>query len=224
MRKAVATAVIAMAALAGCAASGPPPLPDARDVLLRVVAIPTPINPAEYRIPGSQVFVTGTNFERSALAGHGDALVIRLDLVVVDRLREKHIGGATTDSPATVALIPKARLVRNGDTATLVCTLEAQYSVGGMASDFVHRVYSYTDPRARKLVGSGDGWIDNEGAAFHAIVKPVFVKLTDAFLADWQGRLARGTPYDLGDFTATIDGAGSVQSVVLAERSATIRR
>lgn len=218
MRKSIAGLAMAAAFASGCASS-PPPLPDARDVLVRVVAEPTPNNAAEYKIPRSQVFVTGANFERSVLAGREDALAIRIDHLVVDRLREMHIGGATTDMPATVALIPKARLVRDGDMAKLVCTLEAQYSVGGMAHDFVHRVYSYTSPGARKLVGSGEGWTDNEGAAFDRIVKPAFVKLTDAFVADWQGRLARGKPYDLGGFIASVDGGGAFQTVVVTERS-----
>jgi len=187
-------AAIALAgALAGCA-SVPPPLPDPRDTLINVVAVPPPDNVLQYMIPHSQVFVTGTNFERSALAGREDALAIRLDHIVVDRLRAANMGGVLTDTPSEVALIPKARLVRDGDTAALVCTLEAQYSAGGMADSFVHRRYVFRDPRPRKLVDDGEGWTDNEGAVFQREARAAFEKLADDFVADWRKEYrARGT-------------------------------
>jgi hypothetical protein len=187
-------AAIALAgALAGCAGV-PPPLPDPRDTLISVVAVPTPDNILQYMIPHSQVFVTGTNFARGALAGREEALVIRLDHIVVDRLRAANMGGVLTDTPSEVALIPKARLVREGDTAALVCTLEAQYSAGGMADSFVHRKYTYSDPRPRKLVDDGDGWTDNEGALFQRSARAGMEKLADQFIADWRRESrARGT-------------------------------
>ena len=215
----IAAAVAVAALVAGCAGApaGPPALPDVRDTLVRVVRVPAPDNAGEYMIPGSQVFVTGTNFDRGALAGREQAIAIRIDELVVDRLREARVGGASSDTPRLLALIPKARLVRNGNSAQLLCTLEAQYSVGGMADDFVHRVYSYSAPNARKLVGVGDGWTDHEGAAFHAVVRTAFLNLTDAFVADWQGRLA-GKRYETGAFVATVKGSGPVQTVVVTER------
>jgi len=85
-----------------------------------------------------------------------------------------------------VALIPKARLVRDGDTAALICTLEAQYSAGGMADSFVHRKYTYSDPRPHKLVDDGDGWTDNEGALFQRSARAGMEKLADQFIADWR--------------------------------------
>lgn len=215
-------ALMVVALVAACA-SGAPPLPDARDAVVRVVRVPGPDNPAQYMIRGSQVFVTGTNFDRGALAGRDDALAIRIDELVADRLRERRVVQVATDSPAEVALIPKARLVRTGDSAQLVCTLEAQYSVGGMAHDFVHRIYSYTAPQARKLVGTGEGWTDHEGAAFQMAVRTAFANLTDAFIADWQGRLASGKRYDMGDFVATVSDGGSVQTVVVTERATVTR-
>ncbi len=216
-------ALMATVLTAGCASS-PPALPDPRDAVVRVVFRPTPDDAGQYMIRNSQVFVTRTNFDRRALAGRDDALAIRIDEIVVDRLREAGIVHVASDTPALVALIPKARLVRDGDHADLVCTLEAQYSVGGMAYDFVHRVYSYSAPRARKLVGTGDGWTDNEGAAFHAAVRTAFVNLTNAFIGDWRGRLARGKPFEMGDFVATVTGKpGTVQSVVVTERGAPAR-
>jgi hypothetical protein len=182
----VVSALLSGSLLLGGCAGGPPPFPDARDTVVRVVAKPDPHDPGEYMIRGSQVFVTRTNFDRGALAGRVVALAIRIDELVADRLRERRVGHAASDTPAQIALIPKARLVREGDTARLVCTLEAQYSVGGMADDFVHRVYSYAAPQPRKLVDGGDGWTDHEGAAFQAAVRSAFVNLTDAFVAEWQ--------------------------------------
>jgi len=218
-----ALTIFAAVVAAACAAVEPPPLPNARDVLVRVVKEPRPDNPNQYMIAGSQVFVTGTNFDRGALAGREGALAMRIDHLIVDRLREAHIGGATTEYPETVALIPKARLIRDGDTAKLLCTLEAQYSVGGMSHDFVHRIYTYSAPQVRRLVGSGDGWTDNEGALFHSTVSRAFVNLTDAFIADWQGRLARGKPYETRDFAATVSSSGAVQTVVVMERGRTLQ-
>jgi hypothetical protein len=169
-------------------------LPDPRDTLINVVAVPTPNNVLEYMIPRSQVFVTGTNFGRAALAGREDALAIRLDHIVVDRLRAANMGGVLTDTPSEVALIPKARLVRDGDRAALVCTLEAQYSAGGMADSFVHRRYTVSDPHPRKLVDDGDGWTDNEGALFQREARAAFEKLADELIADWRrDSRARGT-------------------------------
>jgi len=186
----IAAALMSGSVLLAACAGAPPPLPDARDTVVRVVARPDPDNPGEYMIRGSQVFVTRTNFDRAALAGREEALAIRIDEIVADRLRERRVGNAASDSPAQVALIPKARLVRSGDTARLVCTLEAQYSVGGMADDFVHRVYSYAAPEPRKLVDGGEGWTDHEGAAFQSTVRTAFVGLTDAFISDWQREMA----------------------------------
>ncbi len=177
--------------LAACAAAGPPPLPDPRDTLINVVAVPTPENSLEYMIPHSQVFVPGTNFGRSALAGREGALAIRLDHIVVDRLRAAKMGGVLSDMPSEVALIPKIRLVRDGDTAALVCTLEAQYSAGGMAASFVHRKYAYSDPRPHKLVDNGDGWTDNEGALFQRSARAAIEKLADEFVADWRREYRR---------------------------------
>jgi hypothetical protein len=184
-------ALLSGSLLLGACAGGPPPFPDARDTVVRVVARPDPRDPGEYMIRGSQVFVTRTNFDRGALAGREEALAIRIDEIVADRLRERRVGHAASDTPAQVALIPRARLLREGDTARLVCTLEAQYSVGGMADDFVHRVYSYAAPQPRKLVDAGDGWTDHEGAAFQSAVRAAFVGLTDDFIADWQRETVR---------------------------------
>ncbi|HUQ28287.1 MAG TPA: hypothetical protein VM051_06825 [Usitatibacter sp.] len=217
MRRLAALALAGI--IAGCATGGPPPFPDPRDAVVRVVLAPAP-EAGEYRIPGSHVFISGSVVS-SGLGSREGALSQRFDDIITQRLRESRIGHAATVWPARVLLIPKARLAREADGAALLCTLEAQYSVGGMADDFVHRTYSYRAPRPKPLVAGGEGWTDREGEAFEAATHIAFEKLADAFVADWQGRLAPGKALDLGDFVAIdVSGASSRKSIVVKERSA----
>jgi hypothetical protein len=239
--KTTIAAFLAVAALAGCASGGPPPFPNARDAVVRVVLVPQ-IEVGEYLIPGSQVIITGSVVS-SGLGARESALAMRFEDIITDRLKEARIGHATSVWPERVVLIPKARLQRNGDRATLLCTLEAQYSAGGMADSFVHRVYSYAAPQARPLVGTGDGWTDREGVPFQDATRTAFARLADAFIADWNGRLSpanaptvhfrRGDArepasgrllLDMGDFVAIGDSPvdSSRKSVFVVERAALV--
>jgi hypothetical protein len=187
MMKTFAAAVV-VAFLGGCA-GGPPPLPDPQDAYVEVVAKPAPEHFGQYVIPNSQVLVS--MFDLGALAGHEGAFMVRADHVIVDHLRAADIVHLRSESAALITLIPKVRLLRHGDIASVACVLEAEYSAGGMADSFVHRVYSYPVSESRRLVGNGDGWSDNEGAKFHAFVRSAFGKLADDFTADWRRQAAQ---------------------------------
>ena len=234
--------ILLAAVVAGCATGGPPPFPNAKDAVVRVVLIPQ-TEVGEYMIPDSQVLIAGS-IVTSGLGRREAALAVRFEDIITERLREARIGHATTVWPERVVLIPKARLQRNGDGATLLCTLEAQYSAGGMAHSFVHRVYSYAAAQARPLVGTGEGWSDREGVTFQDATRTAFIKLTDAFVADWNGRLAQANAspvrfrrgdmkdpvagrlvLDMGDYVAVADSpvGSSRQSVFVVERAALVR-
>ena len=179
----IVSAALSVAVLSGCAGA-PPPLPDAQDAAVRIVARPEPDYLGQFVIPNSQVIVSMP--DRLALAGHEGAFMIRADYIVADRLRAAQIAHVASDDPALIVLIPKVRLERHGDQASIACVLEADYSAGGMATSFVHRVYRYPISEPRPLIGHGNGWSDNEGATFHSFVQSAFAKLTDDFTADWR--------------------------------------
>lgn len=271
-RKTIALGFFVAALAAGCA-SAPPTFPDPRESVV-TVSTRTVEQGEQYAIPGSQVYLSGTSKmggmataatmgglfgygvgsavdqarNRLALEGREAALVVRYEELVAQRLREA--GGIQVgkmdDRSARVRLAPAANLIRTEKGALLMCTIEAQYSVAGVAAMFTHRTYRYVFPGVRPLVGSGDGWTDDGGARFREASQSAMKALADAFAADWNGRFAKPGEaravrwqregmkepragvllYEVGEYAIVADGNATsavTTNVAIIERSSLVQ-
>ena len=120
------------------------------------------------------------------------ALTVRVDGVLTQRLRSAGVPmGNTGDLRATLVLIPVTEVVASLKSSVVTCRLEARYGGGANPDPFVQRRYEYT-ARTRPLLGTGEGWVDNNGDAFKREVEVAFTALADAFAADWNGQFDTG--------------------------------
>ena len=220
MRLARGLALLSPALLAACVTSRVAPFPPAEEGHATVTAQVLSETGSGYMAEKGQVAVYGkiagtrvggyfgvvglgigqaVDFARNRayLQGREDAIKIRFDALVADRLRAAGIKVTLPASAsASVLFEPRADLAVDDDgTTALACHLEARYGDWrGRAPPEPQRRYVLPYPERRPLFGAARGWLEDDARPLREATATCFDWLARVAAADWRGAFERARP------------------------------